>query len=199
MTPAVHIVDDDEAVRDAIQFLLRANALPAEIWPTAEIFLAHYTPQLRGCILLDVRMSGMTGPECFNQLQARGCRNPVIFLTGHGDVPMAVEALRQGAWHFLEKPFDRDALLQAVRGALTLDAEQSAQQEAEHALKRHLDALSQREREVMEKVLEGKLNKIIADELAITMRTVEVHRASLFDKMGVRSAVELAQRLAGRK
>lgn len=193
----VHIVDDDEAVRDAIQFLLRNNGIAAQLWPSAEAFLSYWHPDLYACILLDARMTGMTGPECFTRLCERDCQSPVIFLTGHGDVPMAVEVLRQGAMHFLEKPFNQETLLTTVREAIKQETLRIEQIQAQAHFNQCLASLSPRELEVMEKILEGKQNKVIADELFITVRTVEVHRASVFEKMGVRSAVELARRTAG--
>ncbi|MEC5384668.1 LuxR C-terminal-related transcriptional regulator [Uliginosibacterium sp. H3] len=192
----VHIVDDDAAIRDALGFLLRTHGIASQSWADAESFLLDYRDSMRGCILLDVRMSAMTGPECFDVLRGRGCRMPVVFLTGHGDVPLAVDALRAGAIHFIEKPPHHDLLLSAVREALAGDL--VAQQEIAHRaeLATRIEQLSPREREVMGLILEGKLNKIIADELDISMRTVEVHRSNVFDKMGVRSAVELATLLS---
>ncbi|MDB5887564.1 MAG: DNA-binding response regulator [Rhodocyclales bacterium] len=190
--PIVHIVDDDAAIRDALGFLLGTQTIGSKSWPDAEGFLQDYRSSMRGCILLDVRMTGMTGPECFDILRQRGCRMPVIFLTGHGDVPLAVDALRAGAIHFIEKPPQQALLLAAVREALQRDAQAQAQVDQRTDLAERVNQLSPREREVMALVLEGKLNKIIADELDISMRTVEVHRSNVFEKMGVRSAVELA-------
>jgi len=192
MATMVHIVDDDAAIRDALGFLLQTHGIASQSWPDAEHFLLDYRDSMRGCILLDVRMTGMTGPECFDILRKRGCRMPVVFLTGHGDVPLAVDVMRAGATHFIEKPPQHALLLAAVREALLRDT--TAQQEIDQRteLAERVDQLSPREREVMSLVLEGKLNKIIADELDISMRTVEVHRSNVFEKMGVRSAVELA-------
>ncbi len=148
-------------------------------------------------ILLDVRMPDMSGATLFDTLAARGLtrRIPVIFLTGHGDVPMAVEALKRGAFDFFEKPFSDNALVDRVIAALELAAARRLQDRTQAALADRLAELTQREREVMDRILAGKLNKVIADELQISMRTVEVHRARLFAKMGVRSAVELANLL----
>lgn len=197
-TSRVHIVDDDEAIRDAIVFMLKAEGLHAEAWPSGEAFLKAWSARMRGCLLLDVRMAGMTGPECFSRLLELGNAMPVLFLTGHADVPMAVEALRGGAWHFLEKPFERHKLLQAVRDALAEDARRQREAAGRADVERRLATLSQREREVMDLILAGKLNKVIADDLNISMRTVEVHRSNIFEKMGVRSAVELAGLLGSR-
>jgi two-component system, LuxR family, response regulator DctR len=196
MTALVHIVDDDEAIRDALSFLLDTHGLANRCWHSGEQFLLDYRDSMRGCIVLDVRMSGMTGPECFDVLRGRGCRMPVIFLTGHGDVPLAVEVLRAGACHFIEKPPHEAQLLAAVREALLRDIEIQESYDARNQLGERLRQLSPREREVMELILDGKLNKQIADILQISMRTVEVHRSNIFDKMAVRSAVELAGLLA---
>lgn len=192
-----HIIDDDEAIRDALAWLLRSRKIASRSWPSSETFLADYDGAMRGCLILDVRMPGMGGPELFERLLDRGCRMPAIFLTGHGDVPLAVQAIKKGAFDFIEKPFNDNELVDRVLAAMQLDAElQLRLATAEHRVSR-LDALSSREREVMELILASKYNKVIADELGIAMRTVEVHRARIFEKMGVKSAVELAQLLAG--
>ncbi|MDB5801649.1 MAG: DNA-binding response regulator [Rhodocyclales bacterium] len=196
MKPLVHIIDDDAAIRDALEFLLHTHGIANQSWPDAEHFLLDYRDSMRGCVLLDVRMTGMTGPECFDVLHRRACRMPVIFLTGHGDVPLAVDVLRAGAIHFIEKPPQQALLLSAVREALQRDAQMQAEVDQHSGLAERINQLSPREREVMALVLEGKLNKVIADELDISMRTVEVHRSNVFDKMGVRSAVELATLLS---
>ena len=195
-TPLAHIVDDDEAIRDALTWLFRTREVASAEWGSAEEFLAEWQPDWRGCIVLDIRMREMSGLECFDVLQERGNTLPVIFLTGHGDVPMAVSALKKGAFDFLEKPFEDNALVDVVIRALANDAKRQASQATQASVANHLALLTPREQEVMNLVLAGKFNKIIADELNISMRTVEVHRARVFEKMGVRSAVELAQLLA---
>jgi two-component system response regulator DctR len=197
MSPVVNIIDDDAAIRDALGFLLQTHAIASKSWADAESFLLDYRDGMRGCILLDVRMTGMTGPECFDVLRQRGCRMPVVFLTGHGDVPLAVDVLRAGAIHFIEKPPQQELLFAAVREALQRDALMQAEVDQRSELSERVQQLSPREREVMTLILEGKLNKIIADQLDISMRTVEVHRSNIFEKMGVRSAVELATLLGG--
>lgn len=188
-----HIVDDDPAVRDALQWLLRSRAVASQTWATAEQFLAIASSALSGCLLLDVRMPGMSGIELFDRLRALDCRLPVIFLTGHGDVPMAVQALKDGAFDFIEKPYDDNALVDKVLAAIEHDAKRSARDGSIQLLRQRLAQLTQREHEVMQQILAGKLNKVIADDLGIAMRTVEVHRAHIFEKMQVRSAVELSQ------
>lgn len=190
-----HIVDDDPAVRDALQWLLRSRGVASRTWESAVSFLGLAGHDLRGCLLLDVRMPGMSGFELFDRLRTSGCRLPVIFLTGHGDVPMAVQALKDGAFDFVEKPYDDNALVDKVLAALTHDAIRSSREDSVHALRDRLSRLTQRERDVMQRILAGKPNKVIADELGIAMRTVEVHRSHIFEKMQVRSAVELSQAL----
>lgn len=195
MNAVVHIVDDDPAVRDALQWLLQSRGVGSMTWSSAEAFLATASVNLFGCCLLDVRMPGMSGIELFDRLQAIHCRIPVIFLTGHGDVPMAVKALKDGAFDFIEKPYDDNALVDKVLAALSHDAIRSAKSETANQVRQRLAQLTQRELEVMRMILSGKLNKVIADELGIAMRTVEVHRSHIFEKMQVRSAVELSQLL----
>ncbi len=194
----VHVVDDDDAIRDALSWLLRSRGVPARTWPSAEAFLGEWSPSMRGCVVLDVRMDGMSGVELFDRLLARGARLPVIFLTGHGDVPLAVAALKKGAFDFVEKPFNDNELVDRIVAALAQDAALSEQRESEESVAARLAILTPREREVMERVLAGDYNKTIADALGIAVRTVEVHRARIFEKMRVRSAVELAQLLARR-
>jgi two-component system, LuxR family, response regulator DctR len=191
--PATHIVDDDPAVRDALQWLLKSRGVQSQNWGSAEEFLAFAGRGLCGCLLLDVRMPGMSGIELFDRLRALNCRLPVIFLTGHGDVPMAVQALKDGAFDFIEKPYDDNALVDKVLAALEHDVKRCAREDSILSVQRKLEQLTQREQEVMHQILAGKLNKVIADELGIAMRTVEVHRSHIFEKMQVRSAVELSQ------
>lgn len=192
-SPTVQIVDDDSAVRDALQWLLQSRCVASRTWESAEAFLDFVSPKLCGCLLLDVRMPGMSGIELFDRLRALKCRLPVIFLTGHGDVPMAVQALKDGAFDFIEKPYDDNALVDKVLAAIDHDTRRSAKDGSLLLLQQRLAQLTQREQEVMQLILAGKLNKVIADELNIAMRTVEVHRSHIFEKMQVRSAVELSQ------
>ena len=190
-----HIVDDDPAVRDALKWLLQSRDVESRTWESAQEFLAFAGRDLCGCVLLDVRMPGMSGIELFDRLRALHCGLPVIFLTGHGDVPMAVKALKDGAFDFIEKPYDDNALVDKVLAALDHDMKRSAREGSILMLRNRLEQLTQREQEVMHRILAGKLNKVIADELGIAMRTVEVHRSHIFEKMQVRSAVELSQAL----
>ncbi len=199
MTPThVHIIDDDEAIRDALTWLFKTRDIASRAWPTGETFINAWRPDWRGCIVLDIRMDGMSGLECFDALLARGNQLPVIFITGHGDVPMAVGALKKGAFDFIEKPFDDKHLITQVEKAIEHDTTQHRAATARDTTETRLATLTAREYEVMNRILEGKYNKVIADELAISVRTVEVHRARVFDKMQVRSAVELAQLLTAR-
>ncbi len=194
----VLVVDDDDAIRDALAWLFRSRGVPARTWPSAEAFLADHTGDMQGCLVLDVRMEGMSGVELFDRLLETGCRLPVIFLTGHGDVPLAVAALKKGAFDFVEKPFNDNDLVDRVVAAVRHDDERRRQLATDATVAARLAELTARERQVMERVLAGDYNKTIADALGIAVRTVEVHRARIFEKMGVRSAVELAQLLAKR-
>ncbi|WP_338846556.1 response regulator [Massilia sp. W12] len=192
----LHIIDDQEEVRDALSWLARSCAIPACAHQNAQAWLSWLdSPQQQfdaqgDCLLLDVRMPGMSGLSLFDTLNARNLltRFPVIFLTGHGDVPMAVDALKRGAFDFFEKPFNDNKLMARVLEAFA--ASRAAAGEAQVA--ERLASLSPREREVLDLILQGKMNKVVADELGISMRTVEVHRANIFDKMQVKTAVELA-------
>lgn len=196
MTPHAYIVDDDEAIRDSLSWLLQSRGVASLTYASAEAFLEIWEPSFAGCILLDIRMEDMSGTELFERLLERGCNLPVIFLTGHGDVPMAVSTLKTGAFDFFEKPCDDNQLVDRVIEALELDAARCAAAASTNTINALVNRLTTRERQVMALVLAGKLNKQIADELQVSVRTVEVHRSNLLDKMGVRSAVELAQKLA---
>ena len=196
MNPAcAHIIDDDEAIRDALQWLLKTRNVPCREWSSGEDFLAAWEEDWRGCVVLDIRMAGMSGLECFDALTERGCTLPVVFITGHGDVPMAVSALKKGAFDFLEKPFNDLDLVDRVEKAIAFDADRQRAAADRDTIEARLATLTAREREVMELILEGHYNKVIADRLSISMRTVEAHRSKVFEKMRVRSAVELAQQL----
>ncbi len=201
----VYIVDDDIGVREGMAWLLRTRRLLSESYESAEAFLemlnrsayASSLPQQTGCILLDVRMPGMNGLALFEHLQSSGIAQawPVIFLTGHADVPTAVDSVKRGAFDFCEKPFSDNALVDRVEQALLLSQERLSTRTQQRILQSRLEELTERERDVMRLVLEGLPNKLIADQLEISVRTVEVHRARVFDKMEVKSAVELANLL----
>jgi two-component system response regulator DctR len=182
----VYVVDDDDAVRDAVRMLFRTADLEVETFSSAAAFLEQADLERRCCVLLDIRMPGMTGADVHDELLQRGVRAPVIFITGHGDIPMAVQAMRKGAYDFIEKPFDDEQLLNQVLNAL--------EDSAEETQKVSLATLSARQRDVLERVLEGKPNRQIAAELAISLKTVEFHRARIMQKLGVRNAAELFRR-----
>lgn len=189
----VYIVDDDEALRDSLVWLLESSGFKVCAYESAEAFLEVFDLEMTGCLVLDVRMPGMSGLELFEALRERHCPLPVIFITGHGDVPMAVKAVKRGAMDFIEKPFgDRD-MLGLIEGSLVREREgrERRLQEAETA--RRLAELTQREREVLDLIIVGKLNKQIADMLGISIKTVEVHRARVMEKMGANSLAELVQ------
>ena len=197
----VFIVDDDAGVRDALAWLLRSRRLLSCAYASAEEFEAAldegFQPLQPCCLLLDVRMPGMSGLALFDRVAERGLVEamPVIFLTGHADVPTAVDMVKRGAFDFCEKPFSDNALVDRVEEALRRSADVLAAQRRKHALQHRVDELTERERDVMQLVARGLPNKLIADQLAISVRTVEVHRARVFDKMEVKSAVELANLL----
>ncbi|MCX5471382.1 response regulator [Alcaligenes sp. A-TC2] len=193
--PLVHIVDDDPAIRDALAWLFSTRQVNTELWDSGEAFLNALSPETQGCILLDIRMDGLSGLEVFEQLRERQSLLPVIFLTGHGDLPLAVTALKQGAADFIEKPFNDNDLVDRVLDVLRSYEASQEERDNEQALEERLDTLSQREREVLALALEGRLNKQIAQDLSITMRTVEVHRARALEKMQARTLIELARLL----
>lgn len=193
--PLVHIVDDDPAIRDALSWLFSTRQVNTELWESGEAFLDALNPETQGCILLDIRMDGLSGLEVFEQLRERPSPLPVIFLTGHGDLPLAVNALKQGAADFIEKPFNDNDLVDRVLDVLRSYEASQTERDNEQALEERLDTLSQREREVLALALEGRLNKQIAQDLNITMRTVEVHRARALEKMQSRTLIELARLL----
>jgi two-component system response regulator DctR len=199
----VFIVDDDAGVRDALAWLLRSRHLLSDVFDSAESFERSLrlkpAPSAPCCLLLDVRMPGMNGMALFEQLIARRQHEamPVIFLTGHADVPTAVDAVKRGAFDFCEKPFSDNALVDRIVQALQRSAEVLAQRHERAVLQKRLTELTERECDVMRLVVEGLPNKLIADQLDISVRTVEVHRSRVFDKMSVKSAVELANLLRG--
>lgn len=194
----VYIVDDDADVREGLAWLLRSRRLLSTSFAGAEEFAAMldagFVQEEACCLLLDVRMPGMSGLALFEQLVQRGLSQamPVIFLTGHADVPTAVDMVKRGAFDFCEKPFSDNALVDRIEEALRQSADVMAAQRARNLLRARLAELTERERDVMGLVARGMPNKLIADQLAISVRTVEVHRARVFDKMEVKSAVELA-------
>ncbi|MGY4831286.1 response regulator transcription factor [Sphaerotilaceae bacterium SBD11-9] len=211
--PMVYLVDDEDVVRDALAWLLRSRRLLSEGFASAEAFEAMLDSRLGpsrsaptgnwpvapSCLLLDVRMPGTSGLVLFERLIERRLLQymPVIFLTGHGDVPTAVAAVKRGAFDFVEKPFSDNALVDRVEQALEQSGQALLRQRDEVGVRRRLAELTDRERDVMQCVIDGLANKLIADQLNISVRTVEVHRARVFEKMDVKSAVELANLLRG--
>ena len=189
----IHVVDDDEALRDSMTWMLEGNNYKVATYDSADAFLRVISPVMVGCVVLDVRMPGMSGLELFEELGRRGCSLPVVFITGHGDVPMAVAALKKGAVDFIEKPFSEADMLRLIEQCLTLERGNRDKRLQEADTVRRLEHLTQREREVLGLIIIGKLNKQIADVLGISIKTVEVHRARVMEKMGVNSLAELVQ------
>jgi two-component system response regulator DctR len=187
----VHIVDDDDAVRDSLGMLFRNAGLAVRSFPSAAAFLEHPAPAAPSCLVLDIRMPGMSGTALQNELIARGAALPIIFITGHGDIPTAVEAVKKGAHDFIEKPFDDFRLLSQVIAALDRSAQIDSGTAPAAPNREQLALLSEREQEVLNLVLAGKPSRQVAEELYISTRTVEFHRARIMQKLGVRSAAEL--------
>jgi FixJ family two-component response regulator len=193
LVSCVHVVDDDEAVRSSLRFLIRSVGLQSQVFDSAVNFLKSYDPRQPGCLLLDVRMPGMSGLDLQQELNRRGATIPVIFITGHGDVPMAVAAMQFGAFDFLQKPFRDQDLLDRVQRAMARDAESRGRLAERAGIKERLATLTPREAEVMRLVTAGKANKVVGAELGVSQRTVEIHRAHVMDKMGAGSLAELVR------
>ena len=186
----VHVIDDDDAMRDSLSFLLDVQGFETRVYESALAFLDALPGITGGCVLTDVRMPGLSGMELIDRLRSEGCDLPVVVMTGHGDVPMAVEAMKAGVTDFIEKPFADDVLLRAVRNALDREAAPSQDDGLKEARSR-LATLSPRERDVLAGVVAGKANKVIAYDLGISPRTVEIYRANLMTKTGARNMAEL--------
>jgi len=193
LSQTVFVVDDDDAVRNSLRLLLKSAGLSTEIAASAQEFLSNYDTAHPGCLVLDVRMPGMSGLEMQHELNVRGATIPVIFITGHGDIPMAVEAMQHGAFDFLQKPFRDQELLDRVQRALTRDTEYRARLRQTDRIRERLASLSPREREVLDLVTQGKANKIVAGDLGVSQRTVEIHRAHVMQKMEAGSLAELVR------
>jgi FixJ family two-component response regulator len=191
--PTVFVVDDEEPVGDSIAMLLRTVGLPSKVYRDPRKFLEEYRPDQPGCLLLDVRMPQMGGLEVQKVLALRQVTLPVIFITGHGDVPMAVEAMRAGALDFIQKPFNDDELIRRVQKALAQDARERELLGRREEIERRWRELTPREQDIARRIGDGAANKVVAADLQISVRTVELHRARILEKMGVRSVAQLAQ------
>lgn len=194
-SPIVFIVDDDEAVRNSLRLLIKSLGLTPVTLGSGQEFLDHYEPAQPGCVVLDVRMPQMSGLELQEHLNRLGAVIPVIFITGHGDVPMAVEAMQAGAFDFLQKPFRDQDLIDRIQRALAKDRDNRASLTQRTLIQERLESLTQREREVLELVNTGMPNKVMAAELGVSQRTVEIHRARVMEKMGASSLAHLVRML----
>jgi two-component system, LuxR family, response regulator FixJ len=192
-SPVVFIVDDDEAVRSSLRLLLKSVGLVPTALGSAREFLDKYDPAQPGCLVLDVRMPGMSGIELQETLNRQGAVIPVIFITGHGDVPMAVEAMQAGAFDFLQKPFRDQDLIDRIQRALEKDRASRTALTERSLIRERLESLTPREREVLTLVTSGKPNKIMAADLGVSQRTVEIHRARVMEKMGATSLAQLVR------
>lgn len=191
--PTVFVVDDDDAVRDSLRLLMRSAELRVETFASAAAFLESYDVERSGCLVLDIRMTGMSGLELQAELARSHCILPVIFVTGHGDVGTAVRAMQDGAFDFLEKPFDGQALLDSVKRALEHDARGRRELGARERILERLSGLTPREREIMDRIVDGDANKAIAYDLGISERTVEIHRSRVMTKMQAGSLAHLVR------
>jgi len=190
----VYVVDDDDQVRQALKFLLDSVGQHCELFESGPAFLNAFDQTRNGCIVSDIRMPGMSGLELQQELRNRDIATPIIFITGHGDIPMAVEAIKQGAQEFLTKPFRDQTLLDAINSALAEDLSRKTQQESRAQYQHAIQSLTKRERQVLELVLAGETNKGMADQLHLSHRTIEVHRAHMMEKMGAGSLAELLKK-----
>jgi two-component system, LuxR family, response regulator FixJ len=189
----VMVVDDDSGVRNAMRALLKSVGLNCTLFASAQEFLAAYQPSQVGCLVLDIRMPGMSGLELQQQLNLRGAVIPVIFMSGHGDIPMAVEAMQHGAFDFLQKPFRDQDLLDRIQRAIAKDQQLRKSLGEHERIRGYLDTLTPREREVLDLMIEGKQNKVIAQVLDVSPRTIEIHRARVMEKMNAHSVAELVR------
>ncbi len=187
----VYVVDDDEAVRDSLQWLLEGNDYRVRCFDSAETFLTRLDPREVACLIVDVRMPGMTGLELQDELQRRNVNMPLVFITGHGDVPMAVNTMKKGAVDFIEKPFNENVLRDLVDRMLQKARVDADEQQAAASREALLGRLTARESQVLERIVAGRLNKQIADDLNISIKTVEAHRANIMEKLGVSTVADL--------
>ncbi len=191
--PIVYVVDDDDAVRSALKLQIKSIGLAVEGYASAPDFLAHFDSQRPSCLVLDVRMPSMSGLELQQELNQRGAIIPVIFITGHGDIPMAVDAMQHGAFDFLQKPFRDQDLIDRIQRALARDATNRQQLQQGDRIRDHLSSLTPREQEVLHLLVSGKQNKVMAAELGVSQRTVEIHRARVMEKMEANSVAQLVR------
>jgi two-component system, LuxR family, response regulator FixJ len=191
--PSIYVVDDDDSMRQAVALLLRTVGYNPVGFAKPSEFLSNFDPNLHGCLVLDIRMPEMSGLEVQQRLNRSGAILPVIFITGHGDIPMAVQAMKDGAFDFLTKPFRDQDLLDRINNALKQDADNRAAIDEHAELRRHAETLTPREREVLDLIVEGKANKVAAIDLGLSERTIEIHRANVMEKMGARSVAHLVK------
>ncbi|QSP93386.1 response regulator [Marinobacter salinisoli] len=189
----VYVVEDDEAVRDSLELLLKSDGKSVETFENATAFLKEYSDKMAGCIVLDIRMPGMDGMELQKKLNDKHSILPIIFVTGHGDVPMAVDAMKEGAVDFIQKPYREEALLEKIEAALAQDREQRKSLDEKQEIIRRIKTLTPREHEIMDRMIAGQANKVIAIELEISQRTVEIHRSRVMHKMGTHSLAHLVR------
>jgi FixJ family two-component response regulator len=193
LVPTAIVIDDDDAVRSSLKLLLRSVKLPVVVYASAQEFLPKYSVDQPGCLIVDVRMPGMSGLELQEQLNLRGAMIPVIFITGHGDISMAVEAMRHGAFDFLPKPFRDQDLLDRIQKALEKDAKSRREIAQTERIRQQFESLTPREREVLGLVTSGKANKVMAADLGVSQRTIEIHRARVMEKMQANSLAQLVR------
>ena len=191
--PTIFVVDDDDAVRTSLRLLLKSVGLPVETFAAAQEFLAAFDAERAGCLVLDIRMPGMSGLELQQRMNDIHAIIPIVFITGHGDVPMAVEAMQHGAVDFIQKPFRDQDLIDRINQALEKDGDNRAGLKERDAIRRRIEQLTPREREVLALVTQGKANKVIALDLKVSQRTVEIHRARVMEKMGASSLAHLVR------
>jgi two-component system, LuxR family, response regulator FixJ len=191
--PVVYVVEDDDALRSLVRALVHSIGVASRPFPSADKFLEHYDPRQPGCLVLDVFMPGMSGLELQDELNRRGAVIPVIFVTGHADVASAVAAVRHGAFNYLQKPFSNSELIANVRQALDLDRRSREMLAQQDAIRDRIASLTRREREVLELIVRGLANKVMAEEMGVSKRTVELHRSRVMDKMGARSIAQLVR------
>jgi FixJ family two-component response regulator len=195
MTPkqTIFIIDDDEGIRDGLAMLLTSMGLHSHSFDSGNAFLKAFNDKMSGCVVLDIRMPKMSGLELQRKLKDLKCLLPIIFITGHGDIPMAVEAMRLGAIDFIRKPFNEQDLIDRINEALELDQKQNEKTLNKHTDENNINLLSNRERQVFDRVADGAMNKVIAVDLSISERTVEVHRSHVMEKLNVRTLAQLVR------